>query len=97
MGGHFLYSYKWAFQFYRKRLIVHCGDCKTGSTSIQSILTHRAWQSSPHALSSPTELNHGGLAKSLNLQSHIQFKDKHLKAMVRKLRESDPDIGVIFS
>lgn len=80
-----------------KRLIVHLGDCKTGSTSIQAILAHRSWQSNAHTLSYPTQFNHGGLAKSLNIQSQIQFKHKRFKDISRRLRESDADIGVISS
>lgn len=80
-----------------KRLIVHLGDCKTGSTSIQSILAHRSWQSSTHTLSYPTQFNHGGLAKSLFTKSLNKFKDQRCKDISRKFRESDADIGVISS
>lgn len=80
-----------------KRLIVHLGDCKTGSTSIQSILAYRSWQSSSHTLSYPTQFNHGGLAKSLFTKSLNKFKDKRFKDISKKFRESNADIGVISS
>ena len=77
------------------RLIIHLGDCKSGSTSIQSILANKSWNSKVHSLIYPASFNHCNLAKSLHQKSLLKYQSKNFTEVAKKLSSSDADVGII--
>ena len=78
-----------------KKLVIHLGDSKTGSTSIQSTLANGRWESDAHTLFYPAKFNHSRLADTLYRKSSTKFRDTRFQSIARKLNRSDADIGVI--
>ena len=77
------------------RLIIHLGDCKSGSTSIQSVLANKSWDSTVHSLIYPAAFNHCNLAKSLHQKPFLKYQSKNLTEVAQQLRNSDAEIGII--
>ena len=77
------------------RLIIHLGDCKSGSTSIQSILANKSWDSKAHSILYPATFNHCNLAKSLHQKSLIKYQSKNFTEVAKQLINSDAEIGII--
>ncbi|HHS94470.1 MAG TPA: hypothetical protein ENK63_03925 [Rhodobacterales bacterium] len=48
-----------------EELVIHVGDCKTGSTSVQTTLARGLFEAQTHALAYPTTFNHNPLARKL--------------------------------
>ena len=67
-----------------EKLIIHLGDCKTGSTSIQTILFRKAWTSNSHSIIYPKGFNHIALAKCLDKKRALASQPK-LYNKIRKL------------
>lgn len=78
-----------------KKLVIHLGDSKTGSTSIQSTLANRKWESDAHTLFYSAKFNHSRLADTLYRKSCEKFRAERFQSVARKLNRSDADIGVI--
>ena len=78
-----------------KKLVIHLGDSKTGSTSIQSTLANDRWESDSHTLFYPAKFNHSRLAYTLYRESCAKFRATRFQSVARKLNRSDADVGVI--
>jgi len=79
-----------------KNLVVHIGDPKSGSSSIQEALQTRAWQCDAVSIVPQIELNASDLAISLNKKGRkpedyvCRFAEKR-----QWLRENEGDLGII--
>lgn len=77
------------------KLVIHLGDSKTGSTSIQSVLSEHLLESRTHSICYPARFNHVRLAETLYQRSQRPFKDSRFSSVARKLNQSEAEIGVI--
>ena len=76
-----------------KELIIHLGDHKTGSTSIQTALASRNWTCETCKLIYPTQWNHNPLAKAIKgVNEGLAKKGENLR---QRMLSSSADIGVI--
>ncbi len=78
-----------------KELIIHLGDTKTGSTSIQQALVHDACNAPGKSFFFPTHSNHNLLAHSLTQKSRLEERPKRFARIGNMLDESDADYGII--
>ena len=82
-----------------KELIIHLGDCKTGSTAIQSTLLKKRYTMPDQSLVYPTGFNHNPLAWTLSQLSRRQdqkkFREKRFRFLAEKLAASDADFGIV--
>lgn len=76
-------------------LVVHLGDTKTGSTSIQKALVAKAYDIPNKTLIYPTVNNHIGMAKTLTLKRRFAEREKRFKRVYEVLGKSDADYGVV--
>lgn len=76
-------------------LVIHLGDTKTGSTSIQKALLNKACDAPGKTIKYPTINNHIGMAKTLG---HKRLHDRRpvlFNKVYKAFRASDADYGVI--
>ena len=82
-----------------KEIVIHLGDCKTGTTSIQSVLASGAWKTPTGGVGGgiiyPARFNHMNLAKTLTVEEVKPFQEKHFAKLRKAFDESDAAIGVI--
>jgi hypothetical protein len=81
-----------------KEIVIHLGDCKTGTTSIQSVLAKRAWETGESGLGDilyTARFNHIPLAKSLSTPSEIPHQEARFAKLRAAMDESDASYGVI--
>ena len=78
-----------------KEIIFHLGDCKTGTTSIQSVLAARAWDSQVGDIVYPARVNHIPLAKTLAQPREMPKQDKQFTKVRKAFDDSDAAFGVI--
>ena len=82
-----------------KEIVFHLGDCKTGTTSIQSVLASGAWKTPTGILGGdityPTRFNHMNLAKTLSVEAKKPFEEKHFSKLRKAFDTSDATYGVI--
>ncbi|MEP3331283.1 hypothetical protein [Sedimentitalea sp.] len=76
-----------------QQLYLHIGDCKTGSTAIQSMLMGNGYDTPGTRLLLPKPIPHGRLARSLTTHKHL--KDKRWGAIAKNLANPDWDVAVI--
>ena len=76
-----------------KKLILHLGDCKTGTTSIQEVLSQRNWASEGSSILYPHRFNAISLAKSLHQKGLHQ--DRMVDKLVSQLLKSDSETAII--
>lgn len=69
-------------------IVFHLGDCKTGTTSVQTILSKGAWDSEATLLY-PARFNHIPLAKTLTTDSEKPKQASRFKKLRREIRSSD--------
>jgi len=77
------------------RLILHIGDCKTGSTVLQTMLARGDATVSTQRLFSPGRGSHGGLARSLSDRPALY--PVRWEKMATRLNEAEWDIAVLSS
>ena len=78
-----------------KKLVIHLGDCKAGSTSIQTILFRKAWTSQHHNVFYPKPFNHIRLAKSISTKSLLPFQARIFNRINNALSNSRAPIGIL--
>ena len=76
-----------------QQLVFHIGDCKTGTTSIQTMLARGAWRGAGETVLYSARLNHNPLATRLR-QGGIPAKTE-AESLVKLLSQSRADIAVI--
>ncbi|GIT90464.1 hypothetical protein JANAI62_00540 [Jannaschia pagri] len=87
------------------KLIVHIGDCKSGSTAIQSVLQRGSYRyiepgapSLRYALGGRRKgLNHHRLSNSLHLENHAKIKDEAWGRFAEEVAACKDDLIVISS
>lgn len=81
-----------------KQLVIHLGDRKTGSTSIQTALYKKCWHSDSakliYAITQTNPFNHNGLAFKIKENKFDKLKS-HAQNIREKLMLSDADFAVI--
>jgi len=82
-----------------KELVIHLGDCKTGSTAIQTCLMGKGYELPEGSIHYPARFNHIPLAHSLSDQKMMaadreQMEDRFLQ-VAAALDDSDADWGII--
>ncbi len=81
-------------------LAIHLGDAKTGSTSIQDVLSQRLWSAPGRTLCYPAYAparNHTLLAKSLLTPTVDGQEEKHFGCVREEFLKSDAEIGLLSS
>ena len=77
-----------------KELIIHLGDRKTGSTSIQGVLASRGWRCETADIVYPSRANHCKLARAITANNK-EFLQKRGPEIRQRLLRSKADFGVI--
>lgn len=80
------------------RLLIHLGDCKTGTTAIQNVLKQGAWSSDAISWTYPTDperLHNCNLASCLYKPKMKKFRGPRWKKVNRRLTRSDADLGIL--
>lgn len=77
-----------------KQLIIHLGDRKTGSTSIQSALSKKSWNSKTAQILYPTNSNHKNLAMLIKANKKEVLKIRAAK-LRKRLIESNSDFAIL--
>ena len=78
-----------------EKLIIHLGDCKSGSTSIQTILFRQAWTSQKHSIVYPDGFNHIKLAKCLYQKNSLRAQPKIYKKIRQSILESEASTAIL--
>ncbi len=76
-------------------LIIHLGDTKTGSTSIQKALVLNLCAAPGTSIAYPTRLNHNTLAATLHKDKASEFRESRFNRLYRYFQESDADYGIV--
>lgn len=77
-----------------KEILFHLGDCKTGTTAIQSVLAGGKIESDL-SICFPTRFNHIPLARTLSVPSEKNMEGRLFKRLRQAFKNSDADIGVV--
>ena len=78
-----------------RRLFLHIGDCKTGSTILQSMLARRDCRADGVRLFYPGKLAHGALARSLGARKDLY--PKRWQNIAKRLDTTEWDVAVLSS
>ena len=78
-----------------KSLVLHIGDPKTGSSSIQEVLRHKLWESSQATLNYPDQLNSFPLANALSDPKQADQRAERWGRLAEWLRASQADVAVV--
>lgn len=81
-----------------QEIVFHLGDCKTGTTSVQSVLTKGAWRTAAGEGSDivyPTRFNHMPLARALNVAEEAPFEAERFTRVRAAFDDSTAAHGVI--
>lgn len=77
-----------------REIVFHLGDCKTGTTAIQSVLASGKIECEK-SICYPTRFNHIPLARTLSDPQERPFQKKRFAKLRRAFDQSDADIGVV--
>lgn len=78
-----------------KELVVHLGDTKTGSTSIQKVLKLKAYETAGGPICYPTQNHHNALVWTLNRKRHQPLREKRFGNVYHQMRKSNAKVGVV--
>lgn len=76
-------------------IVFHLGDCKTGTTSVQTVLASGGWSAPENDIVYPTRFNHIPLAKTLTVPAEKPNEAKRFAAVRKAFEQSDAAHGVI--
>ena len=76
-------------------LIIHLGDNKTGSTSIQRVLANRLWSLPEGDIAYPTTGNHNGMAMTLSTKRLFDQRAPRFARVRKAFEESDAEYGIV--
>lgn len=76
-------------------LIIHLGDTKTGSTSIQKALVQKAYELPGQSICYPTKNNHIAMAKTLSQTRRVPQREARFNRVKQAFDSSSADYGVI--
>lgn len=80
-----------------KNLVVHIGDPKNGSSSIQNALAKGLWKCDSRTIEMSPNRNEVNLAKSLRKTGDIEVRDSRFATLADWARNSDADFGIVSS
>lgn len=78
-----------------KSLVLHIGDPKTGTSSIQAVLRHGMFQSPQVSVAYPDQLNSFPLANALSDPKQAEFRTPRYTRLNQWLESSDADVAVV--
>jgi len=78
-----------------KELVIHLGDTKTGSTSIQKVLAGGLWKSPDKSIIYSSNRNHIALAQTLTKRRRMGEREERFERLYKAFQESDADLGII--
>ena len=78
-----------------KTLVLHIGDPKTGTSSIQEVLLHRLFDSPKRSLTYPNQLNCFPLANAISDPDQTDERAARWGRTANWLRDSEADVAVI--
>ena len=81
-----------------QEIVFHLGDCKTGTTSVQSVLAQGAWETDAGVgadIVYPARFNHIPLAKTLSVPAEAGFEAERFARVRAAFDDSDAAHGVI--
>ncbi len=78
-----------------KSLVLHIGDPKTGSSSIQEVLRNRLWESPTVSVAYPEQLNSFPLANALSDPKQAEHREARYAKLADWLGSSDADVAVV--
>lgn len=78
-----------------KSLVIHIGDPKTGTTSIQEVLLRRLFDTSTVTVDYPDQLNHFPLANALIDPKQAATRGPRFRKIATWARESPADVAII--
>ena len=78
-----------------KSLVLHIGDPKTGSSSIQEVLRHKLWESPQVTLDYPDQLNAFPLANALSDPKQADQRAARYGRLAEWLAASKADVAVV--
>lgn len=76
-------------------LVIHLGDTKTGSTSIQKALVQKAYEVSGQSIFYPTKNNHIAMAKTLSQARRVKQRETRFRRVGEAMSASGADYGVV--
>lgn len=76
-------------------LVIHLGDTKTGSTSIQRALVSRIFSTSGKSVVYPGKSNHIRLARTLSQKRRFGEREERFNKILAVFQKSDADYGII--
>jgi hypothetical protein len=78
-----------------KSLVLHIGDPKTGTSSIQHVLRNSLWEASTISLAYPDQLNSFPLANALSDPKQAAQRDARFTKLATWLASTDADVAVV--
>lgn len=78
-----------------KELVVHLGDTKTGSTSIQKVLKQKAYKTAGEEICYPTQNHHNALVRTLTRKRHLPQREVRFGSVYDRMSKSKAKLGVV--
>ena len=78
-----------------KELIVHLGDTKTGSTSIQKVLKQKTYKTAGEELCYPTQNHHNALVRTLTRKRHLPQREVRFGSVYNRFSKSNAALGIV--
>lgn len=75
-----------------ERIVIHLGDCKTGTTAIQRALSEKRYETR-RTVHYETPFNHIPLANAI--KRSVDFKDPIIKSYVKSLKKGRQEVAII--
>jgi hypothetical protein len=76
-------------------LVIHLGDTKTGSTSIQQALARNLYTTPGKSIFYPTKDHHNRLAATLSKKELAGLREKRFSSFNQRFEKKDSDYGVV--
>ncbi|GGA07139.1 hypothetical protein [Neptunicoccus cionae] len=80
-----------------KNLVIHIGDPKNGSSSIQDAVARGLWKCEAKTIAQSHFRNEVGLAKSVRRKASIEMREKRFSALSEWALNTEADYGVVSS
>jgi hypothetical protein len=78
-----------------KSLVLHIGDPKTGTSSIQEVMRNRLWDSPSVTVAYPEQLNSFPLANALSDPKQAEHREPRYTKLASWLAATDADVAVV--
>ncbi|MDE4099389.1 hypothetical protein [Phaeobacter gallaeciensis] len=76
-------------------LVIHLGDTKTGSTSIQKVLAQKAYEVPGRSICYPGRTNHNPLGKTLSRRRLFKDRENRFREIAKVFLDSTADYGIV--